>query len=142
MGILFAQFVKKFGADALAFLAAAPWAAVIDHAHISAQGVTIKRMVDRAVAHAMVVHETDNTLKGFRIFAGIAIKLHIGDMACVGQLMVWSLNLDFFKCLDMAVHGHMEGIGVVIPVRNAGNAAELALVQRDKAAAEAFRRGG
>ena len=48
----------------------------VDDAHIAAHRVAVERMVDGSVAHTLVVHETDDGLKGFQVLAGIAVQLH------------------------------------------------------------------
>ena len=55
-------------------------------------------------------------------------------MARVGQGVVGGLQLDLLESTDGIVHGDMEAVGVVIPVRHAGDLAEFLLVHPDKAA--------
>ena len=127
---------------AVPFVAAAFRAGVLNDAGIPAHRVAVDGVVDRAVTHAGLLHRADDRLKGFKVGGGIAVQLHIGDVAAVGQLVIGRLNRDLVERADVVIHRHVEGVGVVFPVGHAGDNPVFCLVHPDKAAGEALRRGG
>ena len=89
-------------------------------------------MVDGSVPDAPIMHIADDGLKRLRILAGIAVKFHVGDVSRIGQGMVGRLNVNLAEGPDGKVDGHMEGVGVVLPVRHAGDGAVTGAIQLDK----------
>ena len=85
-------------------------------------------MVDAAVAHTFFFHAADDAFKGFQIFAGVSVQLHIADMARVCKGMIGSFQMDLFIRPDGEVYGDMEGICVIFPIRDPGDFSEFLLL--------------
>ena len=106
--------VLRFGAPALG-------AYVLDDAVVAAHGIAVDRVVHRAVAHAAILHMADNGLERLKVVAGVAIKLHVADVAAVRKRVIRSLDSYLVERADVVVHGHMEPVRVVVAVGHTGN---------------------
>ena len=95
-------------------------------------------MVYGAVADARFLHAADDALKGVDILAHIPVQLHIADVAGVGQGVEGGLLLNLLKGADGVVHRDVEGVGVVLPIGNAGDFAKFFLVDAHKAPGKTF----
>ena len=142
MRVFATQLPQLFLAYRLSFTTTAAGADVIENAHIAADRVPIQGMVDGAVAHASVVHVANNGLERFEVFAGVAIKLHIGDMPGIGHGMIRRFDVDLAKSPDGEIDGNMEGVGIILPVRHAGNGAVAGAIQLDEAPGKPLRGRG
>ena len=105
---------------------------VADYAGVAADGITVYRVVDGAVAYAAFLHAADNLLEGVKVAEGVAVKLYVADVPCVGEGVVGSLQLYLGESVDVVVYGDVEGIGVVFTVGDALYLAEALLVLSDK----------
>ena len=94
MGIQLAQLIELLNADRFALTAATAGTYFVDNAGITADGIPVNGVVHGTVTHAGFLHAADNRFKGFQIFAGIAVKLHIADMTGVGEGVEGTLNVD------------------------------------------------
>ena len=93
-------------------------------------------MVHRAVTDARLLHAADDALKGVDVLAHVPVQLHIADVARVGQGVERRFLLNLLKGADGVVHRDVEGVGVVLPVGDAGDFPKLLLVDADKAAGQ------
>lgn len=132
--IFLLQLHQLFNGHTLACVSAATGANIVNNTIIAAHGVTVYRVVYRAIADACFFHAANNTLKRIDVLANIAVKLYIADVACVCQRMEGCFFLDFLKCADGVINGNMERVCVVVTVGNAGDIAKLFLVYADKRA--------
>ncbi len=123
-------------------MAAAAGTNIVDNAVIAAHRVSVYRVVYRAVADPRFLHAADHAFKGVDVLAHVAVQLHIADMARVGQGVEGRFLPDLFKGVDGIIHRHMEGVGVIIPVRHAGDLSKLLLVDAHKGAGKPLRRCG
>ena len=77
-------------------------AGVADDAVVAADRVAVDRVVDGAVADARVPSCTRTIFsKASRFLRRVAVQLHIGDVAGVGQRVVGRLELDLLKGADI-----------------------------------------
>ena len=86
---------------------------------ISANRVSVHRMIDGAISHAAFLHASYHLLECVQILAWVSVKLHIRYMTAVGERVIRRLQLDFIKSIDIVINRYMEGISIVFPVRNA-----------------------
>ena len=91
-------------------------------------------MVNGTVADAAFLHAADHLLKSVQILCRITVQLHIGDMAAVGESVVWSLQLDLIPGGDVVVNWDVEGVGIIFPISNAGDFSEFFSIHTDKPA--------
>ena len=114
--------------------ASALGADVADYARVAADGVTVYGVVDGAVAYAAFLHAADNLLEGVKVAQGVAVKLDVADVACIGEGVVGSLQLYLGESVDVVVYGDVEGVGVVFTVGDSLYLAEALLILSDKGA--------
>ena len=140
--------VARDAADALEGLAvlvlgaAALRAHVLDDAVVAADGVAVDRMVHRAVAHAAFLHVTDDRLERLEVVGRVAVKLDVGDVAAVGQRVIRRLDGDLVEGRDVVIHRHVEPVGVVVAIRNAGDHAVALAVDAHETARQPLGRRG
>ena len=99
-------------------------------------------MVYRAVTDIELVHHVHDVHHGLGVVCGIAVYLHVEDVSATGECMVRSLHLSLVQGRALVVNGHMVGVGIVVLVSNAGDDAELLLVELGKAAGKTLGRSG
>ena len=128
----------SFKAFAVFFFSSAFRAFVADDSGESAFGVTVNRVVNRAVTYAGFFHAADYLFESVKVLLGVAVKFDIGDVACVGKSMVRCFSLDFIESADGIIYRNMEGVGVIIAVGNAGNLAEFFCVHANKSSGKTF----
>ena len=109
-------------------------ALVPDDACVSANRVTVNRMVDRAVAYADFLHVPYDLFKGGEVVERVTVKLDVADVTCIGKCMLRSFNFKLFKSVDFKVNRNVERVGVVIPVGNTLDDTKALLVHLDKSA--------
>ena len=119
-------------------MTAALRALIVDDAVITADGIAINGVVDRTVANAAFLHVANDSLKRFQILAGVAVHLHVANVAGVRQRMIRRLKLDFAERLDIVIHGNMEAVRVVLAVSHTGNRAVTSAVHAHEATRKAF----
>ena len=95
---------------------------------VAALQTAVTVVVYRTVADVVLVHHVHYTHNDFRIVGGVTVYLHIEDVSAAGQLMIRSLHFRFVAGAAFVVYGHVVGVGVVVTVRNARQAAELLAV--------------
>ena len=125
---LYTRYPLMCGLAVLSFRSAASRAAVTDYTCVSALRVSVNRMVDRTVAYADLFHVSYDLLKGTKVAQRIAVKLNITDMTCVGQFVIRRFDSQLFKSVDLLIYRYMEGLCIVLSVRNARNVPEKFLV--------------
>ena len=81
---------KEQDSDRLALASSASWANIIDDSRVSADRVSVYRMVDRTISNACFLHEPDDRFEGLRVLSGIAVQLYIADVA---SLPYFSLSI-------------------------------------------------
>ena len=97
-------------------------------------------MVHAAIAHVQAVHHVNHTHDDLRVVSGVAVNLHVENMSTARQVMVGSFHLGLVAGGAFVVDGHMVGVGIVVAVCDAGNAAELLAVLLGELAAETLGR--
>ena len=135
-----AKLVQSLDSDRLALASSASWANVIDDSRVSADRVSVYRMVYAAVADSCFLHESDDRLEGLRVLGGIAVQLYIADVARVCEVVIRRLDRDLLESSDREVYRHVEGVCVVIPVSDARQLAVLLSVDLDESAGESLSR--
>ena len=113
-------------------------AALADDTAVTADRISVDRMVDRTVSDARLFHASHYLFERFEIVRGVAVKLHITDMSRIGERMERRLYLYLVVRADVVVHGHVEGVGVIIPVGHARYYAVLLLVYAHEPARKSF----
>ena len=98
-GIHPSQLLDALRCDFFTLPAAAAGADIADDTHVTADGVTVNRVVDGAVAYTAVMHVADNGFKGFHVVGSIAIQFHIADVTCVAQSVIGAFQT------NLIVHG-------------------------------------
>ena len=73
---------------------------------------------------------------------GVAVNFYVEDVSATGQVVVGGLDFGFMAGAALVVHGHVVGVGVIITVRNARQAAELLAVYTCELARQPFGRRG
>ena len=81
-------------------------------------------MVDGAVAYPHFLHGLDDVFKCLKVVQRIAVNFHIADVAAVGECMVGGFKTDFVEGRDWEVDRNVEGICVIVPVGDSGNASK------------------
>ena len=117
--VLHTELVKSLDSDRLSFASSASWANVIDNACVSADRVSVYRVVDRSVSYAGFLHESDDGFECLRILRGIAVQLYIADVTRIREVMIRCLDGDLLERSDREVYRNVERVCVVISVRNA-----------------------
>lgn len=120
--------------------AAALWAFIADDAGVAADGITVDRMVDRAVADSGFLHAADSVFKRLKIRLSVAVKLDIADVSAVGEGVVWSFPFDLVEGGELVVNRDMEAVRIIRTVGDAFYDAVFLRVDADEAAGKSFRR--
>ncbi len=120
------------------FAASALGADIIDNATIAADGVAVKRMVDRTISDAMGRHVTDNLLEGFGIVCHLAIELDVGNVTAVGKCVVGRFEFHLAEGADRIVDRYVEGVGVILAVGDFGDSAETLAVHAHEASGKSL----
>ena len=79
----------------------------------------IHRVIDGAVADALVVHDLHDFRDGTYILLSFPVQFHIRDVSTAGDGVERSFAPDLLGDADRFLHIHMEGIDVVVAVRHA-----------------------
>ena len=79
---------KLVSVDTFAFFTPTARANIFNNTDVTANRVAVEGVVYGAVTNALLLHKADNRFNGFRVFTGVAVKFHIGDVACVGKGVV------------------------------------------------------
>ena len=95
-------------------------------------------MVDRAVADAAVVHAAHDALEGLDVLGRVAVEFDVADVARVAERVVRRLDADLVVRADGIPDRNVEGVGVVLAVRDAGDLAVALAVHADEAAGQAL----
>ena len=82
--------------------------AVSDYARITADRVSVNRVVHRAVTYAGLLHAADYLLKCVEVLERVAVELDIADMSRVGKCVIGCFELDLVECRDMVIYRDME----------------------------------
>ena len=105
---------------------------------VAAIHAAVAVVVHRAVAHVVLVHQVHDIGDGFGIVGGIAINLHIEDVAAQGKGMVGRLDLGLMLGRALVIDRHVVAVGVVDLVGHAGDFAEVFTVAAGKLSAKAL----
>ena len=65
-------------------------------------------MVDGTVTNAAVMHFANHSFEGVDVLGWIAIKLDVGNVASVAEVVIWSLDFNLLECGDWVVDWHVE----------------------------------
>ena len=103
-----AELIQSLYSHRLALASSASWANIIDDSCISADWVSVYRMVDRTVSYTGFLHESDYRFKGLRVLCSVTVELNIADVACVSKIMLRCLDCDLLKCSDRIVYRNVE----------------------------------
>lgn len=74
---------------------------------ISTIHATVPVVVDRAVAHVVLVHQVYKVHDGLRVVRGVAINLDVEDMTSARQLVVWRLDACLMCSAALIVYRHV-----------------------------------
>ena len=88
------------------------------------------------------MHAADDGFKGFEVLRGVAVHLHVADVARVGHGVVGRLQRDFLRGGDGMVDRDVEAVCVIVPIRDAFEISVTLAVNADEASRETFRRRG
>ena len=102
----------------------------------------IHRVIDGAVADALVVHDLHDFRDGTYILLSFPVQFHIRDVSTAGDGVERSFAPDLLGDADRFLHIHMEGIDVVIAVRHAGDFAVFPAVYLGETSRKSFGRCG
>ena len=89
-----AELVQSLDRDRLTFASSASRADVVDDSRVSADRVSVYRMVDRTVSDAGFLHESDDRFESLRVLRCIAVKFNIADVAGITQRMIRAFQAD------------------------------------------------
>ena len=90
-----------------------------DYSFVSTVVTGIHRVIDGAVADALVVHDLHDFRDGTYILLSFPVQFHIRDVSTAGDGVERSFAPDLLGDADRFLHIHMEGIDVVVAVRHA-----------------------
>ena len=76
-------------------------------------------VVHGAVADVVLVHQVHDLHDGLRVVGGVAVDLHVEDVAGVLVLVVRALDLRLVLRRALVVHGDVAGVRVVVLVGDA-----------------------
>ena len=89
-----------------------------DYSFVSTVVAGIHRVIDGAVADALVVHDLHDFRDGTYILLSFPVQFHIRDVSTAGDGVERSFAPDLLGDADRFLHIHMEGIDVVVAVRH------------------------
>ena len=113
-----------------------------DYSFVSTVVAGIHRMIDGAVADALVVHDLYDLRNGTYILLSFPVQFHIRNVPAAGNGVERRFAPDLFGDADRFLHIHMEGIDVVIAVRHAGDFAVFPAVYLGETSRKSFGRCG
>ena len=109
---------------------------------ITTINATVSVVIDRAIAHVILVHHIHNTHDDLWVMSGITIYFHVEDMAATCQVVIWSLYFSLVACRALVIDRHVVGVGVVVTVGDTRNYAEFLAVFFGKLASQSLCRSG
>ena len=83
---------------------------------VSAVHTAVACMVHTSVADVVLIHQVNDVHHHLGVMCGIAVNLHIEDMAASGQIVIGSLYLSLVQGRAMVVDRHVVRVGVVVAV--------------------------
>ena len=113
---------------------------VIGSVLIAAIHAAVAVVVDRTVAHVVLVHQVHDIGDGFGIVGGVTVNLDIEDMSATGQLMVGSLDLGLVLGRALVIDRHVVAVGIIDFVGHSGDFAEVLAVTTGELARETLGR--
>ena len=109
---------------------------------IAALRAVVAVVVDRSITHVVLIHHVYDLHDALLVVGGVAVDLHIEDMAAARQFMIRSLHLGLVAWRAVIVDGYMVGVRIVVLIGDSRYLAEFSAVALGEASAEAFGRSG
>ena len=95
-------------------------------------------MVDRTIAHIMLIHQVYNVHDGLGIVRSVAVNLYIEYVATTCQLVIWTFDTCLVLGGAMVIDRDMIGVGIILAVGDTRQDAEALAVLSGKLTRQPF----